>query len=174
MSRMPKNIDIKQLLNRMVKIGDFIKQENTHLNRYLRKHLIINYPSCYRAFRYGIRFIYLRPIINDKIVDGESEYNYGKIDIKGIIDAESFIKIYDSNFPLFMAFDNVRVPLESWTLIDMHYNKVFFLLMVRSNYDLHRLLSLIQKAYNMVKNKIGWEGKIYYKVCEFGKNRTLF
>lgn len=140
-------------------VEEVLDAEEKKLISFIRSNHLTEHRSAFRAFRFGLKFIYWRPKIEDT-EDGLFKLRYP-------VDSVEFLEIYKRNLPLFLAFDMANVP-KKWVLINMTADRLYLLLKTNSKRELTDIVKKLSDAKTIATDRAEWNGILFYKVIDGG------
>jgi len=141
----------------------FLDIEGSELRRFVENNDLRDYPSAYRAFKIGIRNVFLRV----KVIDDDGFF------IKNIIDGNTFIELYKSHLPFFWTLDKVNIHPKVWTLMNMTEDGIWILIKSEGGNHLNRIISEFKKAKKIAQSKVEWKGRIFYMIVNQDGQREI-
>ena len=142
----------------------FLDIEGGELRRFVEINYLRNHPSVYRAFKLGIRNIFLRV----KVVDDDDKFF-----LKGIIDGVTFIEMYKLHLPFLWTLEKVNIHPNAWTLMNMTEDAIWLLIKSEGGDHLQRLVSEFKKAKDISTNIVDWKGRLFYMVVNQDGQREI-
>lgn len=135
-------------------IDTYLDTEMEECNYFLKNNkLTTDLPNLIWAFKSCMKAVLFRPIIKfDKETNSFS--------MKKLKDATYMIGCFGRHMPLFISFDNNRIPCDKWSIHDIGEKEVQILLRADpSSQDANSLIELIKKAAFQSRSE-GWDGTI--------------
>lgn len=145
-------------------IEEVLDAEEKRLIDFIKSNGLTEHQSAYRAFRFGLKFIYWKPKIEDTS-DGLFKLRYP-------LDSVDFLEIYKNNLPLFLAFDMANVP-NNWIVMDMTDDGVYLLLQTSSRGKLNDMVKKLSDARTIAADRAEWNGNLFYKVIDGGGQNEI-
>jgi hypothetical protein len=143
----------------------YIETEQIELSHFVRQNGIAKYEAAYRAFKFGLKNVFLTP-------QEISEKEDGGIRLLKVTDARSYCEIYKKHLPFFIALEVAQIQLEDWVVMSMSETSLFFLIKSSDSNHLGRVLTELKAAKEKAV-EAGWAGSIYYKIIDAGGQNEL-
>lgn len=152
-------LDLLDMLDR------YLENEETELAQFAMQTGIKKYESAFRAFRFGLKFVFLTP---RKVTMDEN----GAINLSDVVDARSYCDLFKNHLPFFIALDVAQVDRNDWVVMNMTEKSIFLLIKSSEVNHLTRILDEMRKSKEKAL-KSGWSGKVFYKVVDSGGQNEL-
>lgn len=147
-----------ELLDKILEI------EGSEFRRFVEANDLKHYPSAYRAFKLGIKNVFLQLAI----VDDEDRFF-----LKDIIDGVTFLEIYKKHLPFFWTLDKLNIHPKIWTLMNMTESALWFLIKSEGGVHLRQIIGEFSKAREIAVERVDWEGRLYYMVVNQDGQREI-
>lgn len=144
-------------------IETYLDVQEEDLNIFYGRNSISEHPSAHRAFKFGLKFVFMRCEIKE---------DDNRIHIEKMVDSHDFIRMYKSNLPLFLAFDMAGVE-QNWVLMDMKENQVYLLLRSTDQKKLKASVGALRTAREMAYERAEWDGLLFYKIIDGGGQNEI-
>jgi len=143
----------------------YLETEEIELSRFVQNNGINTYSSTLRAFKFGLKFIFLTPQV-------VSEKDDGGMRVSDVVDARGYCDIFRKHIAFFIALDLAEINIDDWVVMNMTDDIIYLLLKSSDSNHLKTILEELKKAKEK-SIKSGWSGKVYYKIIDAGGQNEL-